>query len=75
MEYKCIKEIWLPEYNEDCSNTEKFNCVPTGSTWERNDDASMIGGEVHLECIEGADNFGWIEITKATLDFHFEQLN
>jgi hypothetical protein len=35
----------------------------------------LIGGEVHLENIKGADHFGWIEITEADLKQYFEPVN
>ena len=75
MKYKCVKEMWLMKYDEDCFATEEYNCVPVGSTWERGDAGNLLGGEVHLECIEGADGFGWIEITKTDLESHFEPIN
>jgi hypothetical protein len=38
MEYKCIKEMWLPRYDENCFSTEEYNCVPIGSVWVRDDE-------------------------------------
>lgn len=72
MEYKCIKEIWLEKYDEHCFSTGEYNCVPIGSTWMREDDSNLLGGEVHLECVGGADGFGWIEVTEEDLRQHFE---
>lgn len=74
-EYKCIKEIWLEKYDGDGFSTEEYGCVPIGSIWMRDDAANIVGGEVHLECIDGADGFGWIEITESDLVSHFEPVN
>ena len=75
MNYKCNKEFSLTLYDEDCNPTEECKMIPIGSTWVRCDAGNLFGGEVHLECINGADGFGWIEITKVDLDSHFEHLN
>ena len=75
MEYKCIKEMWLEKYGEECFPSGEDDCVPIGSTWLQDDESNLIGGEVHLDCLKGSDELGWIEITESDLKQYFEPVN
>jgi len=75
MEYKCIKEMKLRRYGEGCLMTKEYSIVPIGSIWIRDDDENLIGGEVHLECTEGDDDLGWIEISLKDLEHYFELID
>lgn len=75
MKYRCIKSMKLMEYDENCEQTEECNILPVGSIWQKDNAGSLIGGEVHLDCIEGANGFGWIEITERSLKENFEPIN
>lgn len=75
MEYKCVKEMTLEIVDGDGFGIpNKYGHVPVGSIWYE-EDTSIIGGEIHLECASGADGMGWIEITKEHLKEYFEQIN
>lgn len=74
MEYKCIKEMCIGKVDADGFPTGEWGIIPVGSMWFE-DSTNIIGGEVHLECTSGADDFGWIEITRADLEECFEVIN
>lgn len=62
MKYKCINEFIVPRCDDDCFDIEgEYFHVLVGSLWELGDD-NMIGGEVHLDCVEGSNEFTWVEI-------------
>lgn len=72
MTYKCKKEFWLPMSDDNgFINESEQALVPIGSVWYP-DDANIIGGEVHLECMSGCEDLGWIEITATDLSDYFE---
>lgn len=73
MNYKCIKEMTLKKYDDDCFPIEnEYVFISVGSLWEK-DDKSHIGGEVHLNSINlENDNISqWLEITEEHLIEHF----
>lgn len=75
MKYKCIKEMCIGKVDADGFHVpNEYGIVPAGSIWYE-DDANIIGGDVHLECESGADDMGWIEITKDDLKENFEPVN
>lgn len=48
MKYKCIKEMCLPKCDGDGFEIpNEYGFVTIGSTWERDDRGSIIGGDVH----------------------------
>ena len=72
MRYKCIKEMCLPKCDGDGFEIpNEYGIVTAGSIWERDDRASIIGGDVHLELSDGNDEFCWIEITADDLKKNF----
>lgn len=72
MEYRCIKEMILEKYDGDGCSICGYGTVPIGSIWYEDDSSNILGGEIHLECKSGADDFGWIEITMKDLAAYFE---
>ena len=73
MIYRCIENSLLSIYCENGFPAWEFGIIPMDSIWYE-DDISMIGGEVHLECESGCDDFGWIEITNEDLQRYFEKV-
>lgn len=73
MRYRCVDVLEIEEYVDDM-RTGNFFVVTEGSIWCE-DNISLLGGEVHLECESGCDNTGWIEITRADLKEYFEAIN
>lgn len=76
MRYKCVKELCIPKCDGDgfeIPNT--YGYVETGSIWEEDKTTSICGGEIHLECVSGTDDFGWIEISRLALTEAFVPLN
>ncbi len=69
MKYQCIKEFEIQMCDDDCFLIEnEFGYIPVGSIWEVSE-SNLLGGEVHLVCVSGCDDFGWIEITQE----HFKE--
>lgn len=76
MKYKCIKEMCLPKCDGDGFEIQnEYGFVVVGSIWERDDDTSFIGGDVHLESADDNDEFGWIEISIDDLKENFVMVN
>ncbi len=76
MRYKCIKEMCLPKCDGDGFEIpNEYGIVTAGSIWERDDRASIIGGDVRLESADDNDEFGWIEITVDDLKENFVEGN
>lgn len=72
MNYKCVKEMYISIVDEDCSFVpNKYGYVPIGSEWYIDNANNLLGGDVHLECIGGCDDCGWIEITDEDLEENF----
>lgn len=76
MKYKCIKELYVDEYDDDGFSTGGWNCIPVGSVWEV--DASpyrIVGGNdtVHLDLV--GEVYQWLEILGSTLAEHFIPIN
>ena len=66
--YKCVKDFNIETYDEDGFSTEKFSVIKSGTEWERNDYTNIIGGDVHLDSVDGSQ---WIEISNETLKNYF----
>lgn len=66
--YKCIRNFNIETYDEDGFPTGKFPVIKIGTEWERNNYTNIIGGDVHLDRVEGSQ---WIEISNDTLDDYF----
>ena len=67
MKYKCIKSFSIPECDADGFETEKYCYIKEDTVWERDDDASILGGDVHLD-----NDLSWLEISDETLQSNFE---
>ena len=72
MKYKCIKNLYIDEYDEDGFSTGKWFFVPIGSIWEvDNDTPKIIGSNNTVRLVSESK---WIEILKSTLSEHFEKI-
>lgn len=72
MKYKCIKEMLLPKCDGNGFEIpNKYGFVIVGSMWERNDDSSIIGADVHLDSLDDDTSFDWLEITFEDLEKNF----
>lgn len=75
MKYKCVKEMCLSKCDGDGFEIpNEYGFVTVGSIWERDDDANIIGGDVHLESLDNASDFGWLEITFDDLEENFVRI-
>lgn len=69
--YKCIKGFCLEICDDDGFTIDgEYTSVEKGSLWVLPEDENyrLIGGEVRLE----SNEFGWLEISKETLEENFE---
>jgi hypothetical protein len=72
MRYKCIKEMCLPKCDGDGFEIpNEYGFVAVCSIWERDDETSFIGGEVHLDSLNNDSDVGWLEITFEELEGNF----
>ena len=72
MRYKCIKEMCLPKCDGDGFEVpNEYGFVTAGSTWEKDDRGSIIGGDVHLDLLDDNSDFEWIEISFENLEENF----
>lgn len=75
MKYKCVKEMCIPKCDGDGFEIpNEYGFVTVGSIWEKDNRASIIGGDVHLESVENNGDFGWIEISADSLKENFVQI-
>lgn len=75
MKYKCIKEMCLHKCDGNGFEIpNEYGFVTVGSIWERDDNASIIGCNIHLDSINDNKNFGWIEISADDLKENFVQV-
>lgn len=70
MFYECVNDFQIEKYDEHGFPTCEYLTVKIGSKWERDDDTDIIGGEVHLENVDGSQ---WIEISNDTLMDYFRE--
>lgn len=71
--YKCIKGFSIEKCDENGSTLDgEYATIEEGSIWELPEDENyrFIGGEIRLE----SDKYGWLEISKETLEENFEIL-
>lgn len=71
MKYRCKEYFEIDCYTEECMLTIGRVEIACGSTWERDDETDIIGGEVHLDNVETME---WLEIPKEDLERYFEPL-
>ncbi len=69
MFYECIKDFQIEIYDEHGFSTCEYSTVKSGSKWERDDDTDIIGGDVHLDSVDGLQ---WIEVSNDTLSDYFK---
>lgn len=69
--YRCIKEFYLSNFNEDGFETGEECYIDKLSLWNEDESGfKVISGEIRLE----NDN-KWIEISKERLKCFFEEIN
>ena len=72
MRYKCIKEVRLSKCDGDgFERPNEYGFVTVGSIWERDDETSFIGGDVHLDSLDDDSDSGWIEMPFEDLKENF----
>ncbi|HCL4455131.1 TPA: hypothetical protein N2D10_003158 [Clostridium botulinum] len=72
-QYKCIKGFSVEKCDDDGFTIEgEYTIIEEGSIWNIPEDEKyrLIGGEVRLE----SDEFGWIEMSKETLNECFKKM-
>lgn len=73
--YRAIENLYVDKLDENGFSTDESYLVPVGSIWELVPDTSYHVSDVHLEGVEGEENFlQWIEITTEHLEDYFEQM-
>lgn len=71
--YECKKEMTLQKCDGDGFwDMDEYGLVGVGSKWHKDQGTSIIGGDIHLECISGCDDFEWIEISIEKFKEYFE---
>lgn len=70
--YECVVDFELEKYDEDGFWTEEYVTIRKGSQWEIDSESDIIGGEIHLDNVDGTQ---WIEISKETLNRYFKEKN
>ena len=77
MRYKCIKELYIDDYDEDGFATGGLSVIPVGSIWEVDESSCrIVGGNdtVHLDLVTNKPKSQWIEILGSTLQKYFEPI-
>ena len=75
MRYKCVKEMCIPKCDGDGFEIpNEYGFVTVGSIWEKDDRASIIGGDVHLDSLNDDSDFGWIEMSSEEFRENFVQI-
>ena len=71
--YKCKETFSLDKYDEDGILIENESCVvEAGSLYkEVESGVSIIGGEVHLDSIDGKS---WLEMSRVAVEELFEEV-
>ena len=71
MKYRCKESFELDCYtDEGMLNIGRVE-IACESTWERDDETDIIGGEVHLD---NPETMEWLEISEEDLERYFEPL-
>ena len=71
--YKCIKEFYLPKYDENECHTDEYATIHEGSVYEYTD--GYVGeSDIRLYLENGDDDFGYIDITYKTLEEYFKRI-
>lgn len=69
MQYECIRNFVIETYDENGFPTDKYMIIKKDSKWEIDKKSDIIGGEVHLDNVNGTQ---WIEISKEKLNKYFK---
>lgn len=71
--YKCIKEFYIPKYDENDSPTDEYVTIHKGSIYEYTE--GYIGeSDIRLYLEDGDDNYGYLDITYERLNEYFERI-
>ena len=70
MKYKCVKAFTLDAYDDDGFYVDGYTKIEVGEVYEVGNE-NIICGEIHLD---GVNVNRWIEISKETLEKHFEEV-
>lgn len=71
--YRCKEEFYVEKYDENGNLLENEGMlIVEGGYWLSDESGStIIGGEVHLDSLDGKS---WLELTKETLNERFEEV-
>nr|DAE96914.1 MAG TPA: hypothetical protein [Bacteriophage sp.] len=71
--YKCIKEFYLPKYDENDSPTDEYGTIHKGSIYEYTE--GYIGeSDIRLYLEDGDDDYSYLDISYETLEKYFERI-
>lgn len=71
--YKCIKEFYVPKYDENDSLTDEYITIHKGSIYEYTQ--GYIGeSDIRLYLEDGDDDCGYLDITYKRLNEYFERI-
>lgn len=70
MKYKCVKAFILDTYDNDGFYVDGYMEIEVGEVYEVGNE-KIIDGEIHLD---GVNVNRWIEISRETLNEHFEEV-
>lgn len=71
--YKCIKEFYVPKYDENDSPTDEYISIQEGSIYEYTE--GYIGeSDIRLYLEDGDDDCGYLDISYETLEKYFERI-
>lgn len=76
--YRCVKDLYLDDYDDDGFATGGWTYIPVGSIWEVDESLyRIVGGNdtIHLDLVTEESKYKWIEILYSTLKEHFELIN
>lgn len=71
--YKCIKEFYVPKYDENDIPTDEYITIHKNSIYEHTD--GYIGeSDIRLYLEDGDDDIGYLDITYNILEECFERI-
>ena len=71
--YKCIKEFYVPKYDDNDSPTDEYITIHKGSVYEYTE--GYIGeSDIRLYLKDGGDDCGYLDITYKRLNEYFERI-
>lgn len=72
MKYRCIESFSVEGCNDDGFPYNIDVKIESGSVWEADKNADMIGGDIHLDDYA---SMKWVEISMENLERYFEPIN